>query len=183
MNVISHPSHPLRQNLLALLAPLLLLTALPAPLNAQVFRGYYPSGELQFTAKKERTKETIKGYYPGGALQFVASYRRGRLDGVTREYYENGMLKAEITYERGDRDGLAKFYYETGIIMCKIEYRNDHETGHTRFYDRNGIYTTRMITERPRLRHRRANEERQERAAEVDSGEQTLKKTDDLGKK
>jgi hypothetical protein len=154
-----------------------------APGTCQVFRGYYPSGELQFTANKEHHKETIKGYYPGGSLQFVAAYRRGRLDGVTREYYENGMLKAEISNDRGKRDGLAKFYYDTGIIMCKIEYKNDHETGHTRFYDRNGIYTTRIITERPRLRHRHLNEERQAKAAQSDSSLLKSQKPDSLSEK
>jgi antitoxin component YwqK of YwqJK toxin-antitoxin module len=128
------------------------------PVAAQVFRGYYNSGELQYKTKKERRKETIYGYFPNKTVQYVASYRHGKLDGVTREYYPDGVLKTEINYERGKRDGIARFYYENGMLMSKILYDDDRETGHARFYDRDGNLSTSVAIERERLRHRRRDE-------------------------
>jgi hypothetical protein len=146
----------------AVLMLLCLALLFPPSVLAQVFRGYYSSGELQFKSRKDKHHETIKGYYPGGSLQFIATYHRGRLDGLTKEYYPNGVLKSEIAYERGKRDGLAKFYYENGMLKCKIEYRNDRETGQAKFYDNDGMLAKTIPIERQSLRQRRraANQNR-----------------------
>jgi hypothetical protein len=142
----------------ALILTICLIVTNVQPVAAQVFRGYYNSGELQYKTKKEHRKETIYGYYPDKTVQYIASYRHGKLDGVTREYYPDGVLKTEINYERGKRDGIARFYYENGMLMSKILYDDDRETGHARFYDRDGNLSTSVAIERERLRHHRRDD-------------------------
>ena len=105
---------------------------------AQVFRGYYPGGDVQVQANRQDNKNIIKGYYPGGKLEFVYEYENGKLNGTTRQYYENGVLKAEVRYRDDKRLGIAKYYYASGMLMAKIEFANDKETGNSRFYDENG---------------------------------------------
>ena len=111
-------------------------------IDAQVFRGYYPNGNVKFIMKKHRKRQIIRGYYPGGALEFIAIYRKGELDGITREYYEDGILKAEIPYKENRRHGLAKFYYDNGLLMGKITYKRGRETGEAKFYDTDGLLTS-----------------------------------------
>ncbi len=135
----------------------------PVMVKAQVFRGYYSDGAVQFKSKKERKKQVIRGYYPNGALEFMAYYRDGELDGVVREYYENGTLKAEIPYKENKRHGLAKFYYANGMLMGKIVYKRGHETGEAKFYDEGGI----LSSSTPRLKRRLRRSKRYEVADSI----------------
>jgi len=128
------------------------------PVQAQVFRDYYPDGVLKYQMKKDKNKQVVRGYYPSGELEFVAYYKKGELDGVVREYYENGVLKAEIPYKENRRHGLARFYYENGMLMGKIKYRRGRETGEAKFYDENGILTGTT----PRLKRRLRRSDRYE---------------------
>jgi antitoxin component YwqK of YwqJK toxin-antitoxin module len=105
---------------------------------AQVFRGYYPGGDVEVHSSRQGKKDVIKGYYPGGRLEVVYEYENGKLNGTTRQYFENGVLKAEIRYRDDKRDGMAKYYYPSGMLMARIEFDNDVETGRSRFYDENG---------------------------------------------
>jgi antitoxin component YwqK of YwqJK toxin-antitoxin module len=124
---------------------------------AQVFRGYYSDGSIEFKSKIDKHRQTIRGYYPGGAIEFVATYKNGKLNGITREYYENGVLKSEISYESDLIDGIAKFYYENGMLMGKIFYKKGKETGKAKFYNQDGMLTG--STSRIRRHDRRLKQE------------------------
>ncbi len=110
--------------------------------DAQVFRGYYPDGSLNFRSDRDVNTQTIRRYYPNGQLELVANYRNGKLDGSLRAYYENGMLKTDLPYNRGKLEGMARFYYDTGILMAKVEYKDGAETGRMSFYDSKGKATS-----------------------------------------
>ena len=113
-----------------------------ANVQAQVFRGYYSDGSIEFKSKINKHRQIIRGYYPNGAVEFIASYKQGKLNGMTREYYENGVLKAEIPYKDDLIHGIAKFYYENGMLMGKVSYRRGKETGKAKYYNRDGILTS-----------------------------------------
>lgn len=134
-----------------------------ADLQAQVFRGYYSDGSIEFKSKINKHRQIIRGYYPSGAVEFIASYKHGKLHGITREYYENGVLKAEIPYKDDLIHGIAKFYYENGMLMGKISYWRGKETGKAKYYNRDGILTSSTPRIRLHDRHQKKN------TVEVDS--------------
>ena len=112
---------------------------------AQIFRGYYPNGTLQFKTNTDREKKVLKGYYQSGTLEFISIYQNGKLNGTSRHYYETGLLKSEIIYNNDLRQGVARFYYPSGLIMARLVYENDKETADIKFYDEQG----KPITGRP----------------------------------
>lgn len=115
---------------------------------AQIFRGYYPNGALQFKTNTDREKKVLKGYYQSGILEFISVYQNGKLNGTSRHYYETGLLKSEIIYNNDLRQGVARFYYPSGLIMARLVYENDKETADIKFYDEQG----KPITGRPEFK-------------------------------
>lgn len=89
--------------------------------------------------KKGVVNGISKDYFETGQLLQELQYRDGVKDGIWKQYYPNGKMKQQTTYVNGKLDGEFKMYADDGNLIMEGKYVDDLKTGNWFFYDSHGM--------------------------------------------
>jgi len=65
---------------------------------------------------------SVKTYYNNDTLVIVQSFKKGVLNGISREYYQSGELKHAINYKNDEMSGMYHTYYPNAALWVDETY-------------------------------------------------------------
>ncbi|MCQ2974195.1 MAG: toxin-antitoxin system YwqK family antitoxin [Bacteroidales bacterium] len=109
---------------------------------SDIWRTYYPSGNLYATANYKNGKLNGIAYFyldkPQQIKMAEAEYDNDELNGTYTEFYNTGVVKAKIMYEDGRKHGEAIYFYENGNPKMQCKFKKGERSGKSVVYDENG---------------------------------------------
>lgn len=81
---------------------------------------------------------TWKFYYSNGDVSSTELYKKGKLEGVSKNFSENGKESGKYTYAAGERNGLEVLFHENGKIKSEGNYIEGNKWGVWNEYEPSG---------------------------------------------
>ena len=103
------------------------------------FKGYFESGEINFSSTNNKDGTVEDRYYEDGMLKRIENKKNGKKHGEEKGFYpESRAVSYKVNYVNGLIQGEAFGYYEMGEIYYKVKYKNGLQEGKMTFYYEDG---------------------------------------------
>ena len=78
---------------------------------------------------KSKQDGVWKYYFPGGEISNrELNYKRGKLNGISKEFGRRGNIKSEISYKNNKKHGAMKVYSNRGKMVLHVLYKDGVKT-------------------------------------------------------